>query len=87
MFFRASEARPRLPGNIDSSGIRKSIRELAFNKWSELDRLLIQFSDTHSIRLKVSYNVLRDEWKKIEVWVRCLLPEMTKRGLIDSMEQ
>ena len=87
MFFRASEARPRLPGNIDGSGIRKTIGEPAFNQWLELDHLLVKFWDTHSIRLKVSYNALRDEWKKIEVWVKCLLPEMAKRGLIDSMER
>lgn len=43
-------------------------------------------SSFHSIRLTIPCNILRVAWEKTEEFVRRLLPEMAKRGLIDPME-
>jgi hypothetical protein len=50
--------------------------------WQDLDRLLVQFWTSHSIRPKITYDTREghDDWG---VSASRLLPELTKRGLVD----
>ena len=64
--------------------IGQATSDPAFGQWSELDRLLIEFWDTRSIHLSVSYSTLGEKWRKMDQLVKGLLPEMAKRGLINS---
>ena len=64
--------------------IGQATSDPAFGQWSELDHLLIEFWDTRSIHLSVSYSTLGEKWRKMDELVKGLLPEMAKRGLIYS---
>ena len=54
-------------------------------EWEDLDRLLVQFLDSHSIRTKFAYGGGVGEG-----FLRCdmqrVLPELTRRGHIDLVE-
>ena len=50
-------------------------------QWLDLDRLLVQFWESHSIRP----NVGGQGWESTERCIECLLPEATKRGIIDPL--
>jgi hypothetical protein len=51
-------------------------------KWLDLDRLLIQFWESRSIRTKV---ISRDQ-DDVGDYIQCLLPEATNGGVIDIIE-
>jgi hypothetical protein len=70
--------------NIFGAGanVRQVIGEANFRQWLDLDRLLVQFWESHSIRPKFTSTTERDMRKRF----RRLLPEITKRGIIDILE-
>ena len=53
-------------------------------EWNDLDRLLVQFWTTHSIRPRVMYPAEGE--KNIRDCVPRLLPELTRRGLVDLVQ-
>jgi hypothetical protein len=55
-----------------------------YQHWLDLDRLLVQLWESDSIRPKVidATATLKDE-QQMRVWFGCLLPEATKRGVVD----
>ena len=68
--------------------VRRVIGERVFGQWSELDRFLVQFWESCSVRPKVVCTTLKEEKEKENVRgsIKCLLPEMTKGGIIDLVE-
>ena len=64
-------------GTVDTIG------DAVFQEWQDLDRLLVQFWTLHPIHLQVTYEMgegdLRDH-------LPGLLPELTRRGLVDLVE-
>ena len=56
-------------------------------QWLDVDRLLVQFWDSRSIRSKFMYLPMAGN-EKVEIRDRAgrLLPELTKRGIIDLVE-
>jgi hypothetical protein len=62
---------------------RRAIGETHHGQWLELDRLLIQFWESHSIRPKVVYLVREDMGDFAEY----ALPEITWRGILDLVVQ
>ena len=68
--------------------VGRIIREEICREWSGLDRLLVQFLESHSIRPRIVYPTLKEE--KQSVYMRdiigCLLPEITGREIIDLVE-
>ena len=65
--------------------IRQAIGEINYGHWLDLDRLLIQFLESRSIRPKVIYShTLRSE--EVIDCVSSLLPEATRRGVIDLVK-
>ena len=58
--------------------------EGTLRQWLDLDRLLVQFWESHSIRPRVGSVRLGQNPQKMEDCIRCLFPEITKRGIIDG---
>ena len=64
---------------------QEPVEETVPQEWLDLDRLLVRFWTSHSIRPRLMYG--SDEGQKdIENHTRCLLPELTRRGLVDLVE-
>ena len=63
----------------------KPIVESAYQGWQDLDRLLLQFWTSHSIRPKI---VFKDEEEGCILGhlVQKLFPELTRRGIVDLVE-
>jgi len=62
-----------------------TIQETGYREWWELDRLLVQFRTSRSIRPKVVYKMglgVRD----VRGYALSLIPELTRRGLVELVE-
>jgi hypothetical protein len=72
--------------NLSDAGIdadvREAVGEAGYREWLELDRLLVQLCESHPIHLMAVFTKRRYMGSSIE----CLLPEITKRGMIDLVE-
>jgi len=62
--------------------ISEPIGEAFQQEWQDLDRLLVQFWISNSVRLRVEYIVEEGE-EDLRDRVPSLLPELTRRGLVD----
>jgi len=56
-------------------------------QWLDLDRLLVQFWSSRSIRPEVVYPNTKSEGNGMRDWAGYLLPEMTMRGIVDLVEE
>ena len=63
-------------------GCPETIEEEFHQEWQNLDRLLVQFWVTHSIRPRVTYKV-RKGGEDLKDDVSSWLPELTGRGIVD----
>ena len=63
----------------------RMITELYCQQWHDLDWLLVQFWASHSIRPRVTYQaeVIKND---IRYYALSLLPELTRRGLVDLVK-
>ena len=69
---------------MDSAGFKNVIGKAACRGWSELDLLLGQLWESHSIRPEVTYTVY--PWVDLTragSWVESLLPEVSTRGIVN----
>ena len=66
--------------------VRKTVGEAACGRWSDLDRLLIQFWESRSLRPRVICAPPREETRDTSHWIECLMPETTGRGIVDFIE-
>ena len=66
-------------------GVGKFLGEATCREWSDLDRLLVQFWESRSIRPRVGCVRLGQKQQSTEYCIGCLLPEITKRGIFDSL--
>ena len=66
-----------------SSLFRNLIGETAHQAWRDLDRLLVQFWTSRAIRPKLEYEAGGDDLKGL---VPSLLPELTRRQVVDLLE-
>ena len=71
------------PSNKD---LPETIKQEAYQEWQDLDRLLVQFWTSHSIRPRVMYVAGRRGGKDLRADAPKLLPELTRRGLVDLVE-
>ena len=67
------------------TAFRKPIVESAYREWRDLDRLLLQFWTSRSIRPKIGYKD-GEEGIDLRYLVPRMLPELTSRGIVDLVE-
>ena len=78
----------RLPLDDYFDRIMRAILKTFLAAWLELDCLLIQLWEAHSIRPKVIYFIpSRSYGRVVRSYVETLLPEATTRGIIDLVER
>ena len=63
----------------------ETVEEEVYQEWQDLDRVLVQFWTSHSIRPKVNY-VPWTRGKDLGDDLPVLLPELTRRGLVDVVK-
>jgi len=68
------------PSYDNSTGL--SLRVIS-RRWPDLDHLLVQLWESHSIRPRVGYEWLREEGEPTDDCSGCLFPEIMKRGIVD----
>jgi len=61
------------------------IWEKVHREWADLDHLLVQFWASRSLRPKVMYG-LRNQEEELRDHLAGLLPELTRRGIIDLVQ-
>ena len=65
--------------------VRLAIGEGLFRQWLDLDRFLVQSWGSRSIPPKVIHTTRRGV-SDVRDYIGCLLPEVTRRGIVDSVE-
>ena len=79
------------PRNLESitiyvdENLPGTIEEEARQEWKDLDRLLVQFWNSHLIRPRFVHTAGK-EGRDLRVNVPNLLPESTRRGIVDLFE-
>ena len=61
------------------------ITEAVHQEWQDLDHLLVQLWTSHSVRPKIMYRREKGE-DEARGFAQRLLPELTRRGIIDVVE-
>jgi hypothetical protein len=56
--------------------------ETVHQEWQDLDRVLVQFWNSHSIRPEITYEVDK-RGNDLRAFAPTLLPELTRRGLVN----
>ena len=58
-------------------------------RWSDLDRVLIKLWDSRATRIKVMYPQpgISGRGREMKDWAAYLLPESTKRGITDLVQE
>ena len=80
-----SENLLRITVRPDADTFVRTIKEPVRQQWRDLDRLLVQFWTSHSIRPKITFEAGARR-KDIRDYAPNLLPELTRRGLVDLVE-
>ena len=70
------------------TNVRETVGEVGRGQWLDLDRLLVQFWESRSIRPTVIYTTPEggEQYMCVKDWVRCLLPGVTGREVVDFVE-
>ena len=63
--------------------IRQAVGETIHQGWLDLDRLLVRLWESNSIRPRVECDGRGEEEQSLNYCIGCLLPEITRRGIID----
>ena len=74
------------PPNSVGADIRQIVGGRIFGQWLDLDRLLVQTWESFSVRPRVLYAMPKKGGRDMRYCFGCLLPEVTKRGMIGSVE-
>jgi len=71
-----------LPSIANPTNLRETLGAF-YGQWMDLDRLLVQFWESRGIRPKVGCNVSKKGNVAMFEYIGCLLPEVTKRGIVE----
>ena len=63
-----------------------TVGEEKCGQWSNLDRLLVRFWESRSIRPGVAYDTSMVQWGWARAYTEDLLPQIAARGIIDYVE-
>jgi hypothetical protein len=56
------------------------------DRWMDFDRVLVQLWESHAIHTQVTYSTEQEE-KEAREYIGSLLPEMTKRGRLEMVDE
>ena len=70
---------------LHTATLMNSAENTDHREWQDLDRLLVQFWTSHSIRPRLVYAPNSGGWDMRDC-VPSLLPELTRKGLVDLVE-
>ena len=70
-----------------SANLMGAMGETAHQGWLELDGVLVQLWESHSIRSELVYIVLGEEGREAKRWIESLLLKSTTRGIVDLIER
>lgn len=62
-------------------------KENPYTRWSDLDRILVEFSELHLIRLELSCPQSETRRRMVKDLAEYLFPEMIRRGIIDFVKE
>jgi len=62
------------------------VQAASYGQWLDLDRLLVQFWESHSTCPEVICTTQEGERQNTRDFVEFLLPELTRRGMVDLTE-
>jgi hypothetical protein len=65
--------------------VEGTIGERTHRWWFDLDRLIVQFWESHSIRSELVCTAQRNEGPDMRACFERLLPEVTKKGLLEAV--
>ena len=60
--------------------------ETIYGQWLDFDHLLVQFWESRSIRLRVMSTMSTREERAVRDLIGRLLPEITRRGIVDLVQ-
>ena len=69
----------------DADTFVRTIKEPVRHQWQDLDQLLVRFWTSHSIRPIITYGAGARR-KDMRDYASSLLPELSRRGLVDLVE-
>jgi len=76
-----------LPSRLTSfsvgTNVRQAIGEGIAAQWLDLDRLLVEFWESRSIRPRLGCSKLEEKRESVEYSIGCLFPEIMERGIVD----
>lgn len=67
--------------------VKQAVGEVVYRQWIDLDNLLAQLWESHSIRTKVLCAMVGKRGQNSKHSIGFLLPEITNRGLISLVPQ
>ena len=71
-------------GLYNREDVRSGVGEVAYQLWLELDCLLAQLNESHSVRLEIQCNTRVDpDGSRERIRMEVLLPEAMARGMVD----
>ena len=71
--------------HLYNTTLEDPVEEMDHREWQDLDHLLVQLWTSHSIRPQAAYEVVGGG-KDLRDHAPSLLPELTRRGLVDLVE-
>jgi hypothetical protein len=73
---------------LDCVDVKRAIGETAYQEWLDLDRLLVNLWESHSIRPKVLYTANPEkDGGRARTRMKSLLPELTTREIVELIER
>jgi len=70
---------------LHTATLRGTTEEMDHREWQDLDRLLVQFWTSHSIRPRLVHSP-NSVGRNVRDRAPSFLPELTRRGLVDMVE-
>ena len=70
----------------DPANVRKIVGEVSYIQWMDLDRLLVQFWESRTVRPRIVYYAAEGQKEAMWECIGSLLPQITERGIIELVD-
>lgn len=73
---------------VDSADVRDAIGEVEYGQWLELDHVIVQLWELHSVHLIVVYRATSGKGvDRRDILLKALFPEVMRREMVDLVER